>query len=325
MSDDLVQAFARLFAGRTDAYGTEQGGAERIAEGEEVPYYNHLHGGAPIGVYPLFLYQSCETDMGLAMDWRVHWGCVDMDVKRAGKHRWDYDTTEEAWDDAQSLRLVLESEGITGWIEVTRSHGYHVWVFTTESVSAQYMRRALLVACQIAGVPPTEVNPKSEGFDDPSQLGNYVRLPYPNVLAKGQSAEGTRTVLDADGGYLSLVNFVADAEESLARPEQLEELAKLWKPPAPAVEIGESDVDLSEITPNLNGLAWTILNNPPLEGQDRSSRLFKLACECKKSGVAPEEAVLVVRVADEWHGQKFVGRKDADDRYTQTVRKAWST
>jgi hypothetical protein len=53
--------------------------------------------------------------------------------------------------------------------------------------------------------------------------------------------------------------------------------------------------------------------------------LFKLACECRKSEITPEEAVLVVQAADEWHGQKFVGRRDAVLRYTETVRRAWQT
>lgn len=314
-ASDLIQSFADLFDGRRDAVGTEAGGALRVDPDERLVRAGaHLYGDVPMGAYPM--------TPDLKGGWVCKFGCVDIDVL-GPTHKRGLEA-EVAWTAARNLIAVLNSEGITGWQEVTKSGGMHVWVFAQDWVPAATMRRALLVACEIAGCPTDEVNPKSESFPNPDSLGNYIRLPYPGHLASRPGLAGARrVVLDEDGEPLSLATFVADAEESLARESDLRELAELWRPPAPPVEIGDVEVD-PEAVKLLNGLAFTILTNPPLEGQDRSTRLYKLAAECARSGITPEQAVYLQHVADELHGQKFVGRADAERRHRETVARAYA-
>ena len=158
-----------LFAGNPNWHGADWGQA--IPEPPD--WVAHVHdSGSAIGVSPMKCITHPDT---MPPAWMVKWGCIDLDVKREGKRRWDYETEQDAHTAAvQSPDWCLNSFDIVSWIEVTKSHGRHVWVFAQEPVPAAVMRRALLVACMVAEVPPTEVNPKSEGFDDPSTLGKFM-------------------------------------------------------------------------------------------------------------------------------------------------------
>ena len=156
MVDDVrVTQFMALFGGNTAAYGSEQGGCVRRALTPDV-YERHLIDAEPIGVYPMLHHEG---------EWLVRWGCIDLDVRAAHKRRWDYDTSHDAFVAAQNLVTALGVMQIRAWVERTKSNGYHVWVFANDWVPAVHMRRTLLVACSLVDVPPTEVNPKSEGFE----------------------------------------------------------------------------------------------------------------------------------------------------------------
>lgn len=300
--------FVELFQGRRDAYGTETGGCVH----QPPPFSKHLSGETLIGVYPM-RYST--------LGWRVKWGCVDLDVKAPGKNRYDYDSTAEAFVAATNLCTALALFDIRGWREITRSGGMHVWVFSQEWVDASIMRRALLVACTIAEVPPTEVNPKAESFPDPQTVGNYVRLPYP----EGGVSWSRRVILDADGDPMMLETFLSDAMECRTPHEVLVETAKLCPPPPAPIVFGEQPTaEVEVLLLMLNWLALHIATHPPLEGQDRSSRLWKLAHECKKSGLTPSEAVVVVAYADKLFGQKYSERVDGSKWVHATVEKAWA-
>ena len=164
MIETFVADFLDLFKGRLDTAGldmTASGAPGPFRFHESTDYAEswiglangHLCGRLGIGVYPVWHGQ-------------VEWGCVDFD-----------DGEDAAWEHATALRSVLNAFNITGWIERSRSKGYHVWVFSAGWVPALMMRRALMGACAISGVPDREVNPKSASLD-PDQLGNFVRLPY---------------------------------------------------------------------------------------------------------------------------------------------------
>ena len=319
MTTDLIESFAALFRGNTDAYGLHDGGCCRVSV-VAGHYDAHLYGNNPIGVYPIERFLDWDTEEEAYQACR--WGCVDIDVK--GPNHVTGVDADTAWVQAQNLRTALRVCGITGWVEVTRSGGYHVWVFTTDWCEPKVMRRALLFACEMAGVPPSEVNPKQEDLA-PEMFGNYVRLPYPGYLAGEGPLTSKQYMVDQEGDPLSLSQFLADAEESLCHPADLAAMADSY------VLNGGVDVAFGGEPPSviwahkrLNGLGWTISKNPPLEGQDRSKRLFKLAHCCKDSGLTPDEAVAVVRYADYHHGQKYKGRTDEMRRYQETVRKAYS-
>lgn len=445
--NDADLAFAHLFEGSKKAFGTENGGSAPTTN-EDWPklWHHHLHGERPIGVYPMVENVTFSSPEGaeepdqIVFDWGVRWGCIDLDVKREGKRRYDYETEEEAHVAAINLCAVLTQLGIDGWIEVTRSRGRHVWVFSKAFVRARTMRRALLVACEVAGVPPTEVNPKSEALA-PGQLGNYVRMVYPNGASEwvesrelgvagrsiggggvvlsplqdeqedggnaaspsrlasddGQGHSGTRcahcgrwwvglhreaerqgngqdglrgkgyvalagtrrgtsgsthvggvplarsatagtghrvptrVVLDpeAQAQALCLGCFVAEATDSASPSFVFHDAAKLYKAPAQkhyTSTLVPADDLPDEVRQKMSGLLWTVYTDGPTEGLDldRSGWLYRLASMCAKDRLTPDEAALVVALADEQHCQKYSGRADGEKQIMRTVERAYA-
>lgn len=153
MDAAMVNEFADLFAGRTDAYGSDHGSAVWRAPQHD-DYVRHLEGIDGIGIYPVR-----PTKDGPM----VRWGCCDIDTGD--------------WQEAYMLAVALTGMGLKPHVERSRSKGWHIWVFADKWVTAATMRRCLKVAYSAIDLPAKEANPKSENLR-PDQLGNYVRLPY---------------------------------------------------------------------------------------------------------------------------------------------------
>lgn len=283
---DVVGNFWDLFAGRPDAYGDWNGGCVR----SEVTYdriKEHLHGSTPIGIYPHF---------NRAPDWRppdatiCRWGCTDIDK-----------TDDPA--QAIAIRDALAAMNVTAWIERT-AHGWHVWVFATDWLAASFMRRMFLAAHQVAGVPAKEVNPKQEVLAD-GEVGNYVRLPYPNGW--GNVGEPlNRYVYDDE--ILSLDLFVAAAMRCRTPIAKIIELANYYNPPAtPQRIIAAPTQDMTEAARKLSPVGKMIFRDGPLEGRDRSTTLYRFVAECHKAGLAPEDCRVLLEDADLRWG-KFMER-----------------
>lgn len=303
MLEDIDTKFALLFEGRTDAYGAEEGRSELAYD---VVYIDrireHLHGQRPMGVYPMWY---SESD-----GWIVNWGCVDFD-----------EGDEPSWIHANNLHQVLAHLDVTSWIERSRSKGYHVWVFSMESVPAHVMRRALLGATQIAKAPLKEINPKAEGFwlprtsesspiePDLTKIGNYVRLPYPNGYADRRVMCKPLT-----GEPYSLEQFVQKATHTRTTHKHLASIVPLYKEPAKpkprvvATTSGNTGPALSRVS----GLTYTIFQNGPLEGMDRSGTLWKLANNMLQDGLTCDEARELLYDADERWG-KYTARGNTEE------------
>lgn len=307
MFDELAfRRFKSLFDGNTTCYGTEHGSCVR-SEVTSDSYRGHITGESPIGIYPM-TYQDER--------WLVRWGCVDLDVKADHKRRWDYETPEDAFVASQNLVLSLQALGMMGWTESTKSGGYHVWVFASEWVLAATMRRALLVACKLSDVPPTEVNPKSEGFVDTGMVGNYVRLPY-----KGLSV---RPIINSRHEPLDWADFVEQATQTRVGTPTLEEAASLWVPQAPLRVVTEPTG--TRFPAELGGLSkrlTAVVTNGPLKKEDRSGWLYYVARLCADDGLSQSEAIEIVTDCDWNHTHKFEGRNDGPLRITSTVERAY--
>jgi hypothetical protein len=192
------EAFKRLFRGRTDAWGAVHGESiqRELTDGD---WTDHLHGVGSIGIYPLV-----KAPGGL----RVAWGCTDID-----------DGYEQSLPLAKNMHQALRLLGLTSWVEVTKSKGFHVWVFVNGWALAEHMRNALLLAHQIAGVTPTEVNPK-QTVAKGAGLGNYVNLCYAHnwsgdsdeiLVARGLGLAGWAA---GGGGFLSCPTAQGQAARS---------------------------------------------------------------------------------------------------------------
>lgn len=301
--DDLVADFMTLFRGRGDAHGTWSGGCRRTTVNIET-YRGHLDGTEFIGVYPV---------VPMRGEPRCVWGCSDIDV--------------DDLDAARNLQAAFDLKNINAWVEKTRK-GYHVWVFSTTSVSAATMRRAFLAAHQAVNYPPKEVNPKQESVG--AGFGNYVRLPYPNEYGpqpyQGQYNDiHVRFMLDDDDQRMPFSAFVMSAVNTRCTPEQLESIASLWVPP-PRTDVNFDAAVTSEVVELLErvgGLAKVIWRDGPKPGGDRSLTLYRLAWLCRNAELSPAEAVEVVSSADFRWG-KFHMRPDPDKHIHNMIAKVYS-
>lgn len=309
-----LHKFMHLFNGNHTVFGSEEGGVIRGKHWSEA-INDHLSDHEPCGIYPM-IYDEATNE------WLVKWGCVDFDIQSPTKRRWDYANAEDAWTASSNLINVLAALNLVGWREVTKSGGIHVWVFAHDWTLAATMRRALLVACSVADVPPTEVNPKSEGFTDPNSIGNYVRLPY-----RGWHQNRIqRPMVDAANEPIGWEEFVTLAWEQRATTATLAATAALWHPPTPprvASQPQPYDPDRHNVAMSRR-LAAVVENGPLRKGEDRSGWLFYVARLCADDGLSMSEACEIVALCDEVHTHKFTSRNDGWTRITRTVEKAYS-
>lgn len=319
MSENLND-FKSLFEGRWDAYGKVWGESVRTPL-TMIHWEAHLEGDTDrdsLGIYPMI--QSEE----LAEVWTarlgrpvpphfVKWGCSDID-----------DGYEKSLPLARNMQKAAQLLGLDLWVEVTKSKGYHCWLFADEWVPAEVMRRALLALHQVAGVQPTEVNPKQvETARLKVGLGNYVNLPY-----AASAPEGRRVMIsverdDIEWGLGTFLEMVVPATF-----EALYETGALYKPPPrkAVVRIVEPSAEAEALAPKLTGLAYKIWKEGPLEGRDRSTTLARLAHLMAEGGtLTPGEGLVLLRDADGRWG-KFFERADGDEQLAAMIEAAsWST
>lgn len=142
-----VEDFARLFAGRTDAYGTGKGYVVRGTVTMQ-HYADHLLGRDPgLGIFPVL--DSNE----------VWWACIDID--------------EPDFELAAQVEALLPSMGFT---ERSRSGNAHVWFFFETPIDAWVPRALCRSALEAVGHPNVEVFPKQDRLRE-GGLGNFVNLP----------------------------------------------------------------------------------------------------------------------------------------------------
>lgn len=315
----LVDDFAELFQGRRDAVGGEEGKAIRCeADGWRGHLVRHVTRGPAVGVYPMMIRDRADgTDKTTRI---VAWGCVDLDIKSENHAKFDYETEAEAHVAATNLWQALQALQIQGWVERTRSHGRHVWVFAECPVTAAKMRHALLVACEVAGCSTREVNPKSDGAHlGIEQLGNYVRLPYP---AAGPGPEEFERAVYTnplnDKAFMDRKDFIYSALHNRTSPDVLNMVGALWRPPVQAVDFDSPIVDEDVEVPRV---VQVVIENGPKDG-DRSKGLVYVAARCKEAGMGRDAAMAVVALADDAWG-KYVGRSDREARLREVVERGW--
>lgn len=298
---DAPDLLLQLFAGNTSVIGTEEGGCDRLEDPQLWPIcvQQHFNGGPPVGVYPMVRQVLSLNGQGhLPGGWVVRWGCVDFDEGDA-----------DSLVHARNLVGVLEHFGITGWIEKSRSKGYHVWVFLGDWTPAPLVRRALLAGCQIANAPTREINPKQEQLAE-GQVGNYVRLPYP---ARNPGADGGHRMVwswtaDGTGGIEARDNWARAAYARRVDATTLEPLAALWQPPVLNVSktFGSSTPPPGMAAERrLSGLAYTMYRDGMGKSDDRSAWLWSFARELVKCDLTQSECREFLYAAHDSHAPKW--------------------
>jgi hypothetical protein len=289
--NDAIETFMDLFQGRTDAYGSWEGGCVR----KTLSYDNfarHLYGEELIGVYPLLDNST------------VMWGCSDIDV--------------DDIDSARNLQMSLHTKGIPSFVERTVK-GFHVWVFATEWVPAPVMRRAFLSAHEAIGLPPKEVNPKQE---EAVGLGNYVRLPYPNGV---NSEPEVRYIMTHDDAPMKFDSFLKIVSAQRVTAEMLRPLAEKYRVRQRAtLELTSVSASVQEALDSTNGYIANIWRNGPFENRDRSNTLCKMVHLMHDSGVPMNYAYIILKDADRRWG-KFHLRVDCVEQLVKIVEDIYGT
>ena len=296
MSD--IDDFITLFRGRGDCYGSDEGGCVRKPL-ERRTFVDHLEGSIGIGVYP-----AVPSSTPFCV-----WGCSDIDV--------------EDLPSARLLQRTLKTAGVMSWVERSRSKGYHVWVFAEDRVPAEDMRRMLLAAHQVADYPAREVNPKQSDVST-HKVGNYVRLPYRGGLA---ATPERRVILDDHDTPMPLDVFVYHAMRDRTPVERIQFLASHYVPPArvaPSIDFSSlADEDLEEALRTTSPLARVIWKQGPLESQDRSTALMRLAHVCYRSGVTPSMCRVIVVDADKRWGKYHLRGEAGQVEINKIVERAY--
>lgn len=148
-----IEKFARLHAGRTDAYGT--GAGMWIKKPVTLAHYEaHLRGfGKGLGIAPLL------------DDGTINFAAIDLD--------------EPDFDAAREMQEYLPGPS---FIEKSRSGNAHIWVYFEEPVEAWPVRGILKEATLAAGKAAVEVFPKQDKLfpefrtEHRPELGNYINL-----------------------------------------------------------------------------------------------------------------------------------------------------
>lgn len=302
----MAAAFHTTFAGRTDAWGGDEGRAVWQPLTDKL-VKAHLLGSTGIGIYPI--HQRTMDDEPL----RVRWGCCDIDTGD--------------WREAYRLGYALEGMGMLPWIERSRSKGWHIWVFAEDWVEAWEMRRALKVAYSAIGLPAKEANPKSEHLR-PNQLGNYVRLPYKGWFAEGNKP--TRQVMmknfdsKHDGEVMSFEEFMATPKG--VATSTIRKWAAKWHEPKRTVTVNVeellSDEKLVQLADRMKPFTRKVWAEGP-KNADRSATLQALAYELQKQGFDPQECFQLIAAADRMWG-KYHLRHDGEGYITDIVERVYA-
>ena len=177
------------------------------------------------------------------------------------------------------------------------------------------MRRTLLGATQIARASPKEINPKQEEMIE-GQLGNYVRLPYPNVYSSTTTPE-RRVMVNRAGLSYGFDSFVEQAHSTRNDPSLFDRHQTLWNPPKKTHQPQKLTVSVDELgdLPDTWGMSKRTHHAfayGPFEDSDRSSFLFRLGRYLVEDGYSPDEALALLVNADERWG-KFMARGDVHE------------
>ena len=150
-----IHLFLQLFAGRTDVHGThapQTGHAWQIKRPVTATVIqDHLQGRKPCGIYPLV---GDRTKMVVA-DFDVDDGSLPLTF----------------------VRIAAEL-GVAGYIERSKSKGYHVFsFFDDDGVPAWKPRVVVGHILKEMGLPETEVFPKHDKLTGAAKYGNFINLP----------------------------------------------------------------------------------------------------------------------------------------------------
>ncbi len=177
-SSETISGFQRLFRGRTDAWGSVTGMSNKELVTEE-HYKKHLEAKVSLGIYPLM------------DDGRCYFAVFDLDTRD--------------WLRAISIQDAYANLRIPAYITLSKSKGYHIWIFSEEN-EPFIAKEVRLLALGIMQKLSLEIEffPKQDTLDKMVPLGNYINLPGFGVL----STLPSRKVLDRNQKEIPFEDFL---------------------------------------------------------------------------------------------------------------------
>ncbi|GAI32156.1 unnamed protein product, partial [marine sediment metagenome] len=148
VNKDLVEAFQKLYSGRTDVWGSVEGLCNKEAVTLE-HYARHLLGETSLGIYPLLDDGTC------------HFVAIDLDVKN--------------FNQAKGIRDELIGNNIPAYIAASKSKGYHIFCFAATKFSAKEIRLILRYVLNKLNIK-AEIFPKQDIVSEVTPYGNYINL-----------------------------------------------------------------------------------------------------------------------------------------------------
>ena len=162
---EKIKLFASLFRGLDKAYGTYDPNTGRHwqikKQVNQETIYNHLSGSQPYGFYPL-------------VGERTHVGIADFD-----------DGNPEP-----AIQLVERARHyrIHAYLEISKSKGYHVWMFFSKAAPARKVRMVLRHILNEIDSPNTEVFPKQDFISGSDSFGNFINAPlFGRLVPQGKT------------------------------------------------------------------------------------------------------------------------------------------
>jgi len=267
LSDKAIEKFQKLFTGYTKAYGTfdinklkndkkRKGTALTVRKKINFEHYKkHLYGEQGIGVVPI-------KDDNL----NIVFCALDID---------DYNLPQE------NLLIRIDESKVPFLTCLSKSGGYHLYLFFVEDTSAQLIQKPLRKIAKFLGYPDCEIFPKQEKRLKPKigeieQIGNWINLPY----FSGNNS--TRTCVQLEK-HLELEVFLDHAEKSKVSLSQLIKLSNEIH----TDENLDEKTSLKKIAPIPENIKLDLIGKKPFipEGQ-RNETIFKECVSLVNNGAS---------------------------------------
>ena len=197
----------------------------------------HLKGLQSLGIIPINDNNECI------------WGCVDIDSYAGFDHK-------KLIEQIKELKLPLI-------VCRSKSGGAHVFLFTSEPVSAERMRDKLTEIKTALGYGGSEVFPKQIKLKSHDDTGNFLNLPYFN----GNNT--TRYAFLPNGEAASLIDFYKEYDRNKQTEAQFNKI-KIERP--------KSEYDDAPPCIELMALRTKFLKE--VREEEEIMRLFHYVCLC---------------------------------------------
>ena len=198
--------FMKVFEGFNEAYGTYTLTGEKTPEGKMVGkavtlrrpvtaelWDDHLCGRHGLGITPI------------NKDSKSRFGAIDVD---------DYSV------DMINTVQRIEKEKLPLVVFRSKSGGLHIYIFCSEFVSADLIRRKLREVAAYLGFGACEIYPRqSKILVERGDLGQWINMPYFNT------ADTKRFAIGAGTKAMSVEELMLAVAEKTLTPEQLEHLS----------------------------------------------------------------------------------------------------